>query len=126
MVPGCWIGTFSLRKRKLFRATAPQYPRQAIVSFDAARLVIKSVRLVTLPDELLLDRPRPRPHRRVFDGHLVFERGRSGPCPALDQVQALARPLKIGFRAEICHVNDERIVLPPAARVAVPLPDIGG
>ena len=52
-----------------------QQPGQAIVSFDAARLGVKSVRLVALLDEFLLDRPRPRPHRRIFDRDDVFKRG---------------------------------------------------
>src|SRR5262249_43630920 len=79
-----------------------------------------------LPRVFLLHGPRPRPHRRILDGHGIFERGRARARPPLDQVQVLARALEIGLRAEIGHVDDERIALPVAARVAVPLADRGG
>ena len=50
---------------------------------------------------------------------------RPGARPALDQVQVLARALEIGLRTEVRHVDDERVALPVAARVAVPLADVG-
>src|SRR5580658_7878812 len=75
-VPGCRIRTSSLGEGALFHAPSTQQPRQAIVSFDAARLVINPVRLVALFGEFLLDRPRPRPHGRVFDRDDVVERRR--------------------------------------------------
>src|SRR5262249_24299523 len=78
-----------------------------------------------LPGELLADGPGPRPHGGVFDGDFVFERIRAGPRPTLDQVEVLARALKIGLRAGICHVDDERINFPMPARVAIPLADVG-
>src|SRR5262249_22509794 len=40
-------------------------------------------------------------------------------------MQVLARTPIIGFRAEVRHVNDERISFPVTARVAIPLPDAG-
>src|SRR5262245_33413751 len=97
----------------------------AIVSFDAARLVIEPVVLVALPCEVLPDGPGPGPHGRIFDRHDVFKRVRAGPFPALDQVQVLARALIIGLRAEVGHVDDERVAFPAATRVAVPLADAG-
>src|SRR5882762_5815027 len=106
-VPGCRIGTFSLLEEGLFRAPSMQQSRKAIVSFDAARLVKNSVLLVALLGELLFDGPRPRPHGRIFYRHGIFERGRAGARPTLDQVQILARALKIGLRAEVRHVDDE-------------------
>src|ERR1700683_1886864 len=102
-----------------------QHTRKAVVSFDAARLVINPIFLIALLGEVLLDRPWPRPHGRVFDRDNVFERSWPGACPALDHMQILARPLIIGLRAEVCHVDDERIALPMAARVAIPLADVG-
>ena len=57
---------------------------------------------------------------------VIFERIGSGARPALDQMQILARALKIRLRTEIRHVDDERIAFPMAARVAVPLADQGG
>src|SRR5260370_16084007 len=100
-----------------------QQTREAEVSFDAARLVINSVRLIVLPGELLLGRPWPSPHGRILDGDLVCKRCSPGPRPALDEVQILPRALKIGFRAEVRHVDHERTALPVATRVAVPLAD---
>src|SRR5580704_2336786 len=105
VVLGSRIGTSSLGKGALFRAPSMQQPRQAVISFDAARLVIDSVLLVTLPGELLLGGPWPRPHGRIFHHDLVFEGLWSGARPALDEVQVLARPLEIGFRTEVGHVD---------------------
>src|SRR5215470_18911521 len=119
------IRTSSLRKGKLFDASSVHVPREAKVSFDAARLVIDSVRLIVLPGELLLGRPWPSPHGRILDGDLVCKRGGPGPRPALDQVQVLPRALKIGFRTEVRHVDHQRTALPVATRVAVPLADAG-
>src|SRR5262249_28092601 len=42
-----------------------------------------------------------------------------------DHVKILARPLKIGLRTEIRHVNHEGVALPVATRVAVPLANAG-
>src|SRR5262249_48744632 len=49
----------------------------------------------------------------------------AGPRPALDEVQVLARAAIIGLRAEVRHVDHQRISLPVAARVAKPLADAG-
>src|SRR6516165_12015201 len=124
-VPGCGIGTSSLRKGEFFQAVSAQPPWEGIISFEAARLVINPVLLIALLGEILLDRPRPGPHRRVFHRDLVRERSRPGARPALDQVQVLARALIIGFRTEVRHVDDEGIALPMAARIAVPLANAG-
>src|SRR5262249_46792427 len=90
----------------------------------AARLVINPVVLIALPGELLLYGPGLGPDRWIFDGHDVFERGRGGPRPALNEVQVLARAPIIGLPTEIRHVDDEGIALPMAARVAKPLADV--
>src|SRR5580700_5447733 len=103
-VLGCRIRASPLRKGEVFYAGSTQQSREAIVSFDAARLVVDPILLVALPGELLLDGPSLGPHRRIFDGHDVFERGRRGPRPALDEVQVLARALILGLRAEVRHV----------------------
>src|SRR5207245_9079770 len=121
----CRIGTLSLRKGGLGHALSPHQPRGGIVSFDAARLIINSVLLLALLSELLLDRPRPRPHRRILDRDGVFERARPGPRPAFEQMQVLARALIISLRTEVRHVDHQRIALPMAARVAVPLAEAG-
>src|SRR5215469_1327812 len=79
IVPGGRIRTPSVCKGELLHPPAMQQPREAKVSFGAARLVIEPVLLVALPGELLPDAPGPGPHRGIFDGHDVFERGRGGP-----------------------------------------------
>src|SRR6266852_7850483 len=98
VVRGSRIGTSSLCEGAVFHAPSAQQPRQAIVPFDAARLVIHSVLLVALPGELLLGGPGFSPHRRIFDRDLVCEGPWPGAGPALDQVQVLARADEIGFR----------------------------
>src|SRR5713101_1585909 len=123
-VLSCRIRALTLRTGAVFHARSTQQPREAIVSFNAARLIINPVLLIALLGELLLYGPGLSPHRRIFDGHDVLERSRPGPRPALDQVQVLARAPIIGFRTEIRHVNDEGIALPMAARVAIPLADV--
>src|SRR5580692_3319597 len=110
----CWVRASSLRKGALCHASSMQHTRKAVVSFDAARLLINPIFLIALPGEVLLDRPWPRPHGRVFDRDDVFERSWPGACPALDHMQILARPVIIGLRAEVCHVDDEGIALPMA------------
>src|SRR5215831_13754350 len=117
--------TASLRKGELFSTRSPHQSRETIVSFDTARLGIKPVLLIALPGELLLDGPGLRPHRRIFDRDDVFERSWPRARPALDQMQVLARALKISLRAEVRHVDDERVTLPVTTRVTVPLADMG-
>src|SRR4029453_851476 len=118
-----WAAPF--RVGGLLHARSANKPWMAVVSFDAARLVIEPVVLVALLCELLLDGPGPGPHGRIFDRNDVFKRVRPGPLPALDQVQVLARALVIGLRAEVGHVNDERVAFPGPRGVAVPLADAG-
>src|SRR5262249_34666424 len=79
------VRTSTLREGEFLRARSAHQPREAIVSFEAARFVVKSVLLVALPGELLLDDPWLGPHRRIFDGYHVLERGWPGARPALDQ-----------------------------------------
>src|SRR6266853_74578 len=67
------VGTSSLRKGELLHARSTYQPGKGIVSLVAARLVINSVRLLALPDELLGDRPWLRPHGRILDGDHVSE-----------------------------------------------------
>src|SRR5207244_8246358 len=73
VVDGSRIGASSLGKGALFHAPTVQQPRQAEVSFDAARLVVNSVLLVALLGELLLGGPWPRPPGLIFDRALVLQ-----------------------------------------------------
>src|SRR5262249_40710411 len=120
-VPGQRIWASSVREGLFFHAPTMYYSRQAIVSLNAAWLVIKSVLGVALPGELLLGGPWPRPYGWIFSGHDVFERRWPRPGPALHQVQVLPRTLVIGLGTEVRHVDHQRIALPATARVAVPL-----
>src|SRR6202020_3241536 len=125
VVSGERIGPAAFGELAVLLARRLHHRGKSEVSFDAARLVIDPVLLVALLLELLLDRPRLRPHRRIFNGRDIFERIRRGPRPALNEVQVLARAAIIRLRAEIRDVDDERISLPVAARVAEPLGDAG-
>src|SRR5215475_13349919 len=51
-VLGCRIGASTFRKSEILNARSAQQPRKAIVSFNAARLVIKPVLLFALLGEL--------------------------------------------------------------------------
>src|SRR5438445_11928781 len=65
VVAGCRIRTSSFRKGALFHAPSTQQPREAIVSLDAARLVINPVAVPALPGRLCLVRTQPPACRRV-------------------------------------------------------------
>src|SRR6266567_342000 len=123
---GSRIDTCPLGESLLFHPVSMKQARQAIVSLDAARLGINSVLGVALQDEFLLGRPGLRPHRRILDRYDIIQPCGRGPRPALDHVQILARPLEIGLRTEIRHVDHQRIALPAPTRVAVPLANAGG
>src|SRR6266436_1668113 len=109
---GSRIDASSRCEGEIFHAVSMKQPGETKVSFDAARLGIYSVFLVVLPDEILLGSPGPRPHRRILDRYGIFKRVRAGPRPPLDDVKILARPLKIGLRTEIRHVDHEGVALP--------------
>src|SRR5262249_29504016 len=98
---------------------------KGIVSLVAARLVVDSVRLLALSDELLRDRPWLRPHGPILDGDHVFEGVRPDSRPALDQMQILPRALKIRLRTEVRYVDDEAAALQMPTRIAIPLADAG-
>src|SRR5262249_32458268 len=125
VVLGRRVWATSLRIGQLFHTCTPQQPRMAIVSFDAARLVVEPVVLLALSREILFDGPGPGPHRRILDRHDVFQADRTGAPPALHQVKIFARALIVGLRTEVGDVNDEGVALPTPARIAVPLADTG-
>src|SRR5216684_2552107 len=75
---GSRIDASSLRKGEIIHPVSVKQPRETIVSFDAARLGVYSVFLVVLPNEFLLGRPGPGPHRRILDRYGIFERRRVG------------------------------------------------
>src|SRR5215470_4312801 len=124
-IQGFRIGAASVREGALLHPPSVQQSRQAVVSLDAARLVIDPVLLLALPGELLLHGPGPGPHGRILDQDLIRQSLWPGACPALDQMQILARPEHVGLGTEVGHVDHERIAFPMAAGVAEPLPDAG-
>src|SRR5262249_4706909 len=109
----------------LLHAPSVQQSRQAVVPLDAAWLVIDPVLLFALSGELLFHDPWTGPHSRIFDQDLVRKSLWPGACPALDQVQVLARPEHVGLGTEVGHIDHERVTLPMAARIAEPLTDVG-
>ena len=73
VVCGSRIGTSPCRKSGLFHAPSMQKSRESVVAFNAQWFGINPVLLVALLAELLLDGPRPGPHRRILDRGLVGE-----------------------------------------------------
>src|SRR5215470_5567191 len=73
-VLGSRVGAAALREGPLLHAPSVQQSRQAVVSLEAARLVINPVLLVALPGELLLHGPWSSPHCRILDQDLVRQR----------------------------------------------------
>src|SRR5690349_12036544 len=98
---------------------------ETVISFPAARFDIDAVFFFALLGEILFHSPGPRPHRGIFDRHLIGERLWAGARPALDEMQILARAAVISLWTEICHINNQRVTFPMAARIAKPLPDAG-
>src|SRR5215831_3815135 len=114
-----------MRKSKVFDPPSVEQTGKALIAFDAARLGVESVLIVTLSGEFLLDGPGPGPHGRIFDRDLVGEGHWPRARPSLNEMQVLAGPKGISFRTEVGHVDYQRIALPMAARVTVPLADVG-
>src|SRR5262249_14754868 len=106
-------------------AVAREGNSEALTGERAGQPLSRESTLLALLAELLADGPWPRPHRRVFDGHDIFQRGRASPRPAFNQMQVLARTPKISFGTKVRDVDDEGVALPVATRVAVPLVDVG-
>ncbi|HET8698430.1 MAG TPA: hypothetical protein VFO94_13135 [Gammaproteobacteria bacterium] len=71
-----------------------------------------------------LDRPRPREHLRVLERGLVAERVGRGACEALHHPQRVAMEIagavEPGVGVEAHRLNDQRVAVPVAARVAHP------
>src|SRR5262249_10498066 len=113
----CGIGATSLGERPLGFAGTSQYPAHAVISLLSARVVINPIRLAVLQNQLLLDRPRPITCRWVFDRRLVPNRRHITTCPALHEMQVITRAIEFQERAEIRHVDHQRLALPSGARV---------
>ena len=92
----------------------------------ASGLLVDPIRLRALPGQILPDRPRPRPRRRILDRDDVVDHVLVDTGPPFDEAQVLARPLPIRFRTEVGHVDDERIAFPVCAGITRPLADVPG
>src|SRR4051812_24105011 len=66
-----------LSEGQVFHPVSMKQPRETVIPFDAARLVVNSVFLVVLPGELLLGRPGPCPYCRILDSDGIFQRIRA-------------------------------------------------
>ena len=124
------MGTAALGKGAIHSAIALQEPDHSKITFVTPRFVIDPIQLTVLPDQYLLRGPGACPRRRILDRDHILE----GVCvttrPALDEMQVLAGILKVEIRFEIGDIDDQRVALPPAARVpkglARPVGDAAG
>ena len=113
------------RERLLVHAGADEQRRQPVVPLVAPRLVVDPVLPVALPRQLLADRPRRHPRRRILDRHLVFERVLVEARVAFDQAPVRARFAEGELGREVGGLDDQGVALPAAARIAVPQTDPG-
>src|SRR5438093_8670536 len=102
----------------LERARARENARQRVIPFVTRRLV-DLIGLLVQFRQRQLDRPRACEGGRILDGDAVRQQIGPGPGVPLGQMQVFARSLEIGLVREIRHLDDERVALPPAARVVV-------
>src|ERR1051325_1166258 len=73
------------------------------------------------PLEAKHDCPRPRPGGGIFERDLVFERVRANTPELFDHMQVFRRSHEVTLRVKIRGVDDQRLSLPMAPRIAVPL-----
>ena len=96
--------------------------RQAVVPLVAGVLVDRPVGL----RHRIRHGPRPRPRRRIVDREAIVERVGVDAREALDEVQILARSAEVRPVGEVRRVDDQRVALPAAARVAHPRAEARG
>src|SRR5438128_1341274 len=123
---GGWIRTPALGKGPLLCARPRELSCQAVVPLVTPWLHVETIGFDGLPGQFLFHRPRLRPRRRIVDRDDILQRVGVDTRPAFDQVQVLARSLEVGLRAEIRHVDNERLALPAPPRVSPPEPDVRG
>src|SRR5262249_52679330 len=103
-------------------ARVGEHAEHAVIAFVTRRFV----HLVGFLG-LLLPRdhecPRPRPGGGVFHHDGVLEPIFVHSLEAFDQVKVFARSLELARRVEVGDVDDERIPLPVAGCIAVPVAD---
>src|SRR5712691_9116099 len=124
--PRCRIRPAALGELFFRHASAPQESHEAVIALMASGLLVDAIRLRALPGQILPDRPRPRPRRRILDRDDVVDHVLVDTGPPFDEAQVLARPLPIRFRTEVGHFDDERIAFPVCAGITRPLADVPG
>src|SRR5262245_47580916 len=75
------------------------------------------------PRDERLSRPRPRPRMGILDGVLVLDRGWIDERKALGHLQGVGGSLIVGARrlvVEVRRLDNQRVLLPVAARIAQP------
>ena len=115
-----WIACGSLRGLFLREASAPEDVRHAVVPFVAGILVQRTLGR----DHRNFRAPWPGPRVGIVNRKLVEDPVGAHAREAFDDMQGGTRSLERGPVGEIRRVDDERVALPAAARVAGPLPDV--
>src|SRR5262245_30060323 len=115
-----WLGSLLLRKRFLI-SRAAQNIHQRVVPFVARVLEDALVGLRHRYGRA----PRTRERGRVVHGELVQQRVLVDASETLDEMELVVSPAKTGPAVEVRRVDDERVALPLAARIAQPRPHAG-
>src|SRR5262245_54214488 len=118
------MGSPLLCERAVDSACTLQQSDHSEVAFVTARLVIDPIQLAVLPFQFLLHGPGSRPRRRIVDGDRVLERVGVTARPTLDEMEVLARVLKLQVRLEVGDVDDQSLTLPLAPGVSERLADL--
>src|SRR5712691_10302474 len=119
------IRTLALLEGELVCARARKQRRHAVIALVTAGLVEDPIVALVLFIQFLLDRPRPRPYRRVLDRHGVLDRLLVDARPSFHEMQVLMGSVEVRLGREVGDVHDQRIAIPPPARVSPPEPDVG-
>ena len=115
------VGAAPFGKRPVVGARSHELSHQAVVPLVTPGLVIDPVLLVVLFGPLLLDGPWFRPRRRIFQRGDELDRVRAGTGPPLNQMEVLPSALVAVLGGKVRDVDHQRVPLPPAARIALPL-----
>src|SRR5229473_4739915 len=105
---------------------ARQFTNHREIPLVTPRFLIDPIELVALLGIFLFDGPRLRPRGRIVHRDDVLDCVRAGAGPAFDQMQVVEGSVKVPLGCEIGDVDDQRVVLPPTARIPPPRADVGG
>src|SRR5437016_886367 len=125
VVLGGRIRTATLGESFLCSARVREHANQSVIALVTPSL-IDLILLIAVSPQLLDGCPGSRPRRRILHRHLERERIRIDTSVAFDQMQVLSGSLEVRLLREIGDVHDQRIPLPPAKRISVPLADVVG